>query len=287
VYRSQATVYAPSHIATMAAGQRYATDMAAAINSPTVKADVARDLGVSPSAFGDQITVRRIGQSDLMQIALVTPHQLPQAGDALGRLIARAGGSLAAPDVTAAKAQLDRTSREVSAAEAAAVKAKRARGAFLAGRQGVTPDEELAILGPQLAQLRLCASGAIVPTGASRPVCARQLASLEARATSLGQASDQLAALDRDRDDAERAVDQAQDDQDSAGAAATAAGAPPVAEVTESGREVSRYTVLLRRSVAVLGGAVFLGLAVVVVLAFVARSRSGPSGAAGEGGVTP
>ena len=283
VYRTEATVYPPSHVATMAAGQRYALDMAAAVNSAAVRNDVARELGLPPSSFDGQILVKRIGQSDLMQVALSTSQRLPQAGEALSRLVARAGASLAGPDVSSAKAQLDRTTSEVATAEAGAVKAKKARDAFLAGRQGVTPDLELAILGPQLAQLRLCASGAIVPPGASRPACARQLASLEARATALGQASDQLAALNRDGDDAERSVEQAQNDHDAAQSAVTAAGVPPIVEMSQTTHQVSRLTTVLRRVVAVLAGAVFLGFAVVVALALLARPRAGRP--ADEGGV--
>jgi hypothetical protein len=236
-----------------------------------VKDDVAHAIGVSPSVFSDPIVVRRIGQSNVMAATLQTTTRLKSPGDALSRLVARGGQSLAAADVAAAKAQLDRATSGLNDAEAAAVAAKKARDNFLAERNGVTPDDELAILGPQLAQLRLCATGAIVPPGGSSGACQTQVARLESQATSLAQASDELAALDRDRDDAEADVQDAQRDRRDAQAAVTTASAAPIAEVTQAGVERSRLPALFRRAVAILGGALLLGLAVVVALALIAR----------------
>ena len=213
VFQSRATVFVPANVTNQAAGQRYIADMEAAINSATVKDDVARAIGVSPSVFNDPIVVRRIGQSNVMATTLQTTNRLKSPADALSRLVARAGQSLAAPDVVAAKAQLDRATAGLNDAESVAVAAKKARDSFLAERNGVTPDDELAILGPQLAQLRLCATGAIVPPGGSSAACQAQLTRLESQATSLAQASDELAALDRDRDEAEADVQDAQRDR--------------------------------------------------------------------------
>jgi hypothetical protein len=273
VFRSRVTAFVPATVATSGAGQLYISDMDAAINSAAVKGDVARDLGVAPSIFSTPIVVSRIRQSNVMEATLETAHRLPNAGDALSRLVARSGQSLAAPGLTVAKAQLARASADLSAAEATAVAAKKARDAFLADRQGVTPDDELAILGPQLAELRLCATGAIVPPGASRPACQQQVAKLEAQAAALGQAADELAALDRDREQAESDVQDAQSARRDAEAAVTSASAGPVAEVTEAGREISRLPSLLRRIVAILGGALLLGVAAAVVLGLVVRTE--------------
>ncbi len=277
VFRTRATVFVPGSVSSQGAGQRYISDMEAAINSAAVKGDVARDLGVPPSALGSPVAVRQIGQSTVMQVALETPRRLTNPGDAVSRLVARAGQSLAAPEVNAAKAQLARAAAGLTDAESAAVTAKKARDEFLADRGGVTPDDELAIVGPQLAQLRVCAIGAIVPPGGSSTACRQQAAKLEPRATALAQASDQLAALDRDRDQAESEVQDAQQDRRSAEAAVTAASVAPVDEVIEAGHRVSRLPGLARRIVAILGGSLLLGLAVVVALALLVRPAEEPT----------
>ena len=90
---------------------------------------------------------------------------------------------------------------------------------------------------------------------------------LQAKAVELAQADDALAALDRDLAQAESEVTEAERDQRDADAAAIRAAAGPAVEVSQAGDEVSQLPNLFRRSLAILGGALLLGFAVVVALA--------------------
>jgi hypothetical protein len=267
VFVSRATVFPPVTVTNALAGQRYINDMQAAINSFVVRNDVAEKLGVPRSAFGERVDVHRVRQSTVMEVVLQSAERLADPAQALEDLITRAGQSLAAPDVDAAAAQQERAAEVVAAAEDGAVAAKRAREAFLADRDDVTPASELAILGPELAALRLCSSGAIVPTGGDRVLCGERVDELQARAVELAQADDALAALDRDLAQAESEVAEAERDQRDADAAAIRAAAGPAVEVSQAGDEVSQLPNLFRRSLAILGGALLLGFAVVVALA--------------------
>ena len=280
VFVTRATVFPPVTVTSSLAGQRYINDMQAAVNSFTVQSDVAEQLGVPRSAFGEQVEVRRIRQSSVMEAVLQSPERLAEPGQALEDLINRAGQSLAAPDAEAAAAQQKQAAAAVATAEDGAVSAKRARDAFLRDRDEVTPASELAILGPQLAELRLCASKAIIPPGADPAVCGSQMAELQKSAMDLAQADDALAAIDRDLAQAESEVAAAEQEQRAADAAAVRAAAGPVVEVAKAGQEVSQLSALLRRSIAIIVGSLLLGFAVVVVLALLTdparRPRSRP-----------
>jgi hypothetical protein len=274
VFRTRATVFLPAGVTNAAVAQRYASDLQAAINSGLVKRDVAHDLGLQPAAFGGQVQVRRIGASSVMDVALTSKDRLKDPGDALNRLVTRAGESLAAPDVAAAKAALTQAEKELTDAEQTAVAAEQARDDFLADRNGVTPASELAILGPELAQVRLCASQVVVPPGATPATCATQLTQLENQVSALAQADDDLAALDRDVAQAEAAVEDADHARRDADAGVASAAAGPVVEVSAAGREISRISLVVRRSVAIIVGAVLLGLAVMAALAFLTPRRT-------------
>jgi hypothetical protein len=274
VYRTRATVYLPAAVTNAAVVSRYAGDLQAAINSGLVRRDVAHDVGVQPADFGGQVQVRRIGTSGVMDVSLTSAERLKDPADALSRLIARAGGSLAAPDVAAAKAELTRAEKELTEAEQKAVAAKQARDDFLADRKGVPPASELAILGPELAQVRLCANGVVVPPGATPTTCASQLAQLENEASALAQADDDLAALDRDLAQAEGGVEDADRARRDAEAEVETAAAGPVVEVSVAGRSISRISLVVRRSVAIIAGAALLGLAVMAALAVLSSRQS-------------
>jgi hypothetical protein len=273
VYVSRATAYAPSGVANATAAQRYMTDLQAAINSATVQQDVANQLGVRRSAFGEPIEVRRIRQSTLMQVVMRSPDRLADPSRALTALVARAGQSLSASDVKAAQQQ---AAKAVATAEDAAVSAKDARDAFLRDRDQVTPATELAILGPELATARLCATGAVLPPGGDQAACQAQVDQLQQQVTALGQADDQLAALDRDLAQAESDVADATRDQRDAAAAVARAAIGPVVEIADAGTPTSRVPALLRRSLAVLIGALVLGVAVVVALALLSDPDQRP-----------
>jgi hypothetical protein len=281
VFVSRATVFPPVSVTNALAGQRYINDMQAAINSFTVRNDVAEKLGVDRSALGARVDVRRIRQSSVMEVVLQSPERLADPSQALEDLITRAGQSLAAPDVQAAAAQQELAVDAVAAAEDRAVEAKRAREDFLADHNGVTPASQLAILGPELADLRLCAVGAIVPPGSDPAVCQDQVEALETTAATLAEEEDQLAALDRDLAQAESDVAEAKRDQREADAVAVRAEAGPAVEVSRAGDEVSQLPSLFRRSIAIIGGALLLGFAVVVALALLIqadrRPRPGPA----------
>jgi len=251
----------------VAAAQRYIADLQAAINSPTVQQDVADELGVHRSAFGSPIEVQRIRQSTLMQVVMRAPGRLADSSRVLNTLVARAGKSLSGADVKAAQAQQKQAAAAVTAAEDAAVAAKDKRDAFLRERDEVTPETELAIIGPELAQARLCAAGAIVPTGGDQAACQAQVDQLEQQVTTLGQDADQLAALDRELAQAESDVADANRDQRDADTAAARAAIGPVVEVAQAGTPVSRLPSLLRRTLAILVGSLLLGVAVVVAIA--------------------
>jgi hypothetical protein len=192
----------------------------------------------------------------------------------LDELVTRAGQSLAAPDVAAVDAQRARAEEELAQAEDAAVDAQGMRDAFVRDRNGVTPADELAILGPQLAALRLCATGAIVPSGSEQPTCQAQLADLEAQAEELAQASDVLAAFDRGVERAEASVAAAQEQLDRMEAEVVRAGAGPVIEVTDDGEEVSRVGDVARRWLAVVLGSMLLGAMVMVALALLSDAAN-------------
>jgi hypothetical protein len=266
LYVSRATVYPPASVTSAAAGQRYAADLNAAMHSPTVRSDAAESSDVPVTALGETV-VRRLRQSSVMQAELTTSERLADAGHVLDELVTRAGQSLAAPDVAAADAQRTRAEDELAQAEDAAVDAQGMRDSFVRDRNGVTPGDELAILGPQLAQLRLCATGAIVPPGADQATCEAQLPDVEARAEELAQASDVLAAFDRGVERAEAAVAAAQEQLDEIEAGVVRAGAGPVIEVTNDGEEVSRVGDVARRWLAVVLGSLLLGAMVMVALA--------------------
>jgi hypothetical protein len=266
LYVSRATVYPPALVTSVAAGQRYAADLNAAMHSPTVRSDAAEGSDVAVTDLGETV-VRRLRQSSVMQAEMTTSERLADAGRVLDELITRAGQSLAAPDVAAADAQRARAEEELAQAEDAAVDAQGMRDSFVRDRNGVTPTDELAILGPQLAQLRLCATGAIVPTGSEQATCEAQLADLEAQAEELAQASDVLAAFDRGVERAEASVAAAQDRLDEIEADVVRAGAGPVIEVTHDGEEVSRVGDVARRWLAVVLGSMLLGAMVMVALA--------------------
>jgi hypothetical protein len=253
-------------VTSVAAGQRYAADLNAAMHSPTVRSDAAEGSDVAVTDLGETV-VRRLRQSSVMQAEMTTSERLADAGRVLDELITRAGQSLAAPDVAAADAQRARAEEELAQAEDAAVDAQGMRDSFVRDRNGVTPTDELAILGPQLAQLRLCATGAIVPTGSEQATCEAQLADLEAQAEELAQASDVLAAFDRGVERAEASVAAAQDRLDEIEADVVRAGAGPVIEVTHDGEEVSRVGDVARRWLAVVLGSMLLGAMVMVALA--------------------
>ena len=276
VYVSRATAYAPSSVANATAAQRYLTDLQAAVNSATVQQDVANQLGVRRSAFGDPIDVRRIRQSTLMQVVMRSPDRLADPSRALTALVARAGQSLSASDVKAAQAAQQQAAKAVATAEDAAVSAKDARDAFLRDRDQVTPATELAIVGPELATARLCATGAVVPVGADQAACQALVDQLQQQVTALGQADDQLAALDRDLAQAESDVADATRDQRDADAAAARAAIGPVVEIADAGTPTSRVPALLRRALAVLIGALVLGVAVVVALALLSDPDQRP-----------
>jgi hypothetical protein len=266
LYVSRATVYPPAGVTSATAGQRYAADLDAAVHSPTVRADAAESADVPVSALGDTV-VRGLRQSSVMQAELTTSERLVDAGHVLEELITRAGQSLAAPDVAAADAQRARAEEELATAEDAAVDAQGMRDSFMDDRNGVTPADELAILGPQLAQLRLCASGAVVPPGSEQATCEAQLADLEQEAEDLAQASDALAAFDRGVERAEAAVAAAQEQLDEIEADVVRAGAGPVIEVTHDGAEVSQVGDVARRWLAVALGSMLLGAMVMIGLA--------------------
>lgn len=274
LYVSRATVYPPIGVANAAAGQRYAADLNAAVHSPTVRSDAAESSGVPVSALGET-AVRRLRQSSVMQAEMTTSDRLAEPGQVLEQLVARAGQSLSAPDVAAADAQRTRAEEALAQAEDAAVDAQGMRDAYVRDRNGVTPADELAILGPQLAQLRLCASGAVVPEGADQAECAAQLPALEAQAEELGQEADVLAAFDRDVDRAEAAVTSAQQDLDQVEAAVVRAGAGPVVEVNDDGEEVSQVGDVARRWLAVVLGSLLLGAIVMVALALLSDPARG------------
>ena len=145
--------------------------------------------------------------------------------------------------------------------------AKDKRDAFLRERDEVTPETELAIVGPELAQARLCATGAIVPAGGDPAACQAQVDQLQQQVTTLGQDADQLAALDRELAQAESDVADANRDQRDADTAAARAAIGPVVEVAQAGTPVSRVPSLLRRTLAILVGSLLLGAAVVVAIA--------------------
>jgi hypothetical protein len=267
VFVSRATVYAPSSIANVAAAQRYIADLQAAINSPTVQQDVADELGVHRSAFGSPIEVQRIRQSTLMQVVMRSPDRLADPSRVLNALVARAGKSLSAADVKAAQAQQQQAAAAVTAAEDAAVAATDKRDAFLRERDEVTPATELGIVGPELAEARLCAAGAVVPPGGDPGVCQARVTQLQQQVTTLGQDADQLAALDRDLAQAESDVADANRAQRDADTAAARAAIGPAVEVAQVGTPVSRVPSLLRRTLAILVGSLLLGAAVVVAIA--------------------
>ena len=128
----------------------------------------------------------------------------------------------------------------MTAAEDAAVAATDKRDAFLRERDQVTPATELAIVGPELATARLCATGAVVPPGGDPATCQAQLDQLQQQVATLGQDADQLAALDRDLAQAESDVADATRDQRDADTAAARAAIGPVVEVAQAGTPVSR-----------------------------------------------
>ena len=266
LYVTRATVYPPAVVTNAAAGQRYAADLNAAVHTPTVREDAAESSGIPVSALGDAV-VRRLRQSSVMQAEMTTSERLADAGQVLDELVVRAGQSLSAPDVAAAEAQRAAAAEELAQAEDAAVDAQGMRDAFVQDRNGVTPADELAILGPQLAQLRLCASGAIVPEGSEQATCQTQLTELEAEAEELAQASDVLAAYDRDVARAEAVVANAQQQVDQLQAAVVRAGAGPIIEATQDGEEVSQVGDVARRWLAVVLGSMLLGAIVMVALA--------------------
>jgi hypothetical protein len=276
VYVSRATLYAPASVTNTVAGQRYITDLQAAINSFPVQQDVAEKLGLKRSAFGSPVEVRRVRQSTVMDVVMRSPERLSDPSRALQELVARAGQSLSAPDVKAAEAQQQEAAKAVATAEDAAVAAKDKREEFLREHDDVTPADQLAILGPELATARLCATGAVVPPGADQTSCQAQVDRLQDEVTSLGQADDQLAALDRDLAQAEGAVADATRDQRDADTAAARAAIGPVVEVARAGESISQVPSLLRRTLAILGGAVLLGLAVVVALALLTHPDQRP-----------
>jgi hypothetical protein len=267
VYVSRATVYAPSSVANAAGAQRYIADLLAAINSPTVQQDVADELGLHRSAFGSPIEVQRIRQSTLMQVVMRSPDRLADPSRVLNALVARAGKSLSAADVKAAQAQQQQAAAAVTAAEDAAVAATDKRDAFLRARDEVIPATELAIVGPELAEARLCATGAIVPPGGDPAGCQARVDQLQQQVITLGQDADQLAALDRDLAQAESDVADANRDQRDADTAAARAAIGPAVEVAQAGTPVSRVPSLLRRTLAILAGSLLLGVAVVVAIA--------------------
>jgi hypothetical protein len=267
VYVSRATVFAPSSVANVAAAQRYIADMQAAINSPPVQQDVADELGVRRSAFGSPIEVQRIRQSTLMQVVMRSPDRLADPSRVVNSLVARAGKSLSAADVKAAEAQQKQAAAAVTAAEDAAVAATDKRDTFLRERDEVTPDTELAIVGPELATARLCATGAVVPLGGDPARCQALVDQLQRQVTTLGQDADQLAALDRDLAQAESDVAGATREQRDADTAAARAAIGPVVEVAQAGTPVSRVPSLLRRTLAVLLGSLLLGVAVIAAIA--------------------
>jgi hypothetical protein len=266
LYVSRATVYPPAGVTNASAGQRYAADLNAAVQSSTVRSDAAESSDVPVSALGETV-VRRLRQSSVMQAEMTTSERLADAGRVLDELVTRAGQSLAAPDVAAADAQRARAEEALAQAEDAAVDAQGVRDSFVRDRDGVRPADELAILGPQLAQLRLCATGAIVPPGSEQATCESQLADLEAQAEELAQAADVLAAFDRDVERAEAGVAVAQEQLDDIEAAVVRAGAGPVIEVTHDGEEVSQVGDVARRWLAVVLGAMLLGAMLIVALA--------------------
>ena len=270
LYVSRATVYPPAVVTNAAAGQRYAADLNATVQSRTVRSDTAERAGVPVSALGDTL-VRRLRQSSVMQAEMTTSERLADAGQILSDLVARAGQSLAAPDVAAAESQRARVEAEVAKAVDTAVDAQGMRDAFVRDRNGVTPADELAILGPELAQLRLCASGAIVPEGADQPTCQAQVRALEAEAEEVAQAADVLAAFDRDVERAEALAASAQQELDQIEAAVVRAGSGPVVEVTQDGDEVSRVGDVARRWLAVVLGSLLLGAIVMVALALLSE----------------
>jgi hypothetical protein len=279
VFVTRATVFPPSSVTTALAGQRYINDLQAAINSFPVQRDVADELGVPRSAFGEQVQIRRVKQSTVMEAVLQSPDKLTDPTNVLERLVARAGQSLAEPDVAATTAELERAKQAVTTAEDAAVDAKKARDMFLEDRDGVPPAAELDLLAPELAELRLCAQGVVVPPGGDAAACRNQLRSREATWAEVAQAADELAALDREQAQAESDVTEAEREQRDADAAAARAGAGPVTEVSTAGKEISQVPSLLRRSFAIIGGALLLGFAVVVALALLTHpeQRSGRS----------
>jgi hypothetical protein len=266
LYVSRATLYPPASVTNAAAGQRYAADLNAAVHSPTVRSDAAESADVPVTALGDAV-VRRLRQSSVMQAEMTTSERLADAGHVLNELVIRAGQSLAAPEVAAADAQRTWAEEELAQAEDAAVDAQGMRDSFMRDRNGVTPTDELAILGPQLAQLRLCASGAIVPSGSEQATCEAQLADLEQQAEELAQSADVLAAFDRGVERAEAVVAAAQAQLDQIEADVVRAGAGPVIEVTHNGEEVSQVGDVARRWLAVVLGSVLLGTMVMVALA--------------------
>ena len=266
LYVSRATVYPPASVTSATAGQRYAADLDAAVHSPTVRSDAAESADVPVTALGDAV-VRRVRQSSVMQVEMTTSERLADAGHVLDELVTRAGQSLAAPDVAAADAQRAQAEEELAQAEDAAVDAQGMRDSFMRDRNGVTPADELAILGPQLAQLRLCTSGAIVPPGSDQATCEAQLADLEQQAAELAQSSDVLAAFDRGVERAEAVVAAAQEQLDEIEAGVVRAGAGPVIEVTHDGEEVSQVGDVARRWLAVVLGSMLLGAMVMVALA--------------------
>lgn len=276
VFVSRATVFPPVSVANAVAGQRFINDMQAAINSFTVRDEVAEELGVPRSAFGDQVEVRRIRQSTVMDVIMQSPDELPDPSQALNTLIERAALSLAAPEVAAAEAQRTRADDAVAAAEDKAVAAKAARNAFLEERNAVTPASELESLTPELADLRLCASGAIVVPGSDPDTCQAEVARLQEQVTQLGQADDELAALDRELAQAESEVTEATRLLREAEAAAIRAESGPTVEIAGAGEEVSQLPGLLRRGLAIVGGALLLGFAVIVAIALLAHPDRRP-----------
>ncbi|HEX6787157.1 MAG TPA: hypothetical protein VF076_08150, partial [Acidimicrobiales bacterium] len=216
---------------------------------------------------GSPIEVQRIRQSTLMQVVMRSPDRLADPSRVLTALVARAGKSLSAADVKAAQAQQQQAAAAVTAAEDAAVAATDKRDAFLRGRDEVTPATELAIVGPELAEARLCAAGAVVPPGGDPAACQARVTQLQQQVTTLGQDADQLAALDRDLAQAESDVADANRAQRDADTAAARAAIGPAVEVAQVGTPVSRVPSLLRRTLAILVGSLLLGAAVVVAIA--------------------
>ena len=248
-YVSRATVFPPSSVTTAVAGQRYITDMQAAINSAVVREDVADDLGVSSSAFGDQVEVRRVRQSTVMEAVMRSPNRLTDAGEALSRLITRAGESLAAPDVAAA----------AGAAGSRQGQRRLRRGRGGGGQEGTRHvPAATAKASPRLRSWpssgrRWRSARCAPPARSSRPGPCLQTASnastsCKPRPTELAQADDELAALDRDLAQAESDVADAERDQRAADAAAARRGRGARGRGLPAGQKVSQALSLLRRS---------------------------------------